>query len=296
MTSDAKVGLLLGLVFIFLIAFLINGLPRFGQQSNTNELTNEIVSLQNNPGGLATARRKVSRAINKKAEQTVGSNRIICESGEGEEDVESAKKSAERSVIRFKTPLPMPEYQNNQQKQESSGKKQDPLVVHKGGDIDLSEIQKQSASPKVYVVKSGDSLAAIAKEFYGFQQGNKKANVAKIFEANRDRLRSPELIYAGQKLRIPALSGDGRQKKSTTIAAGRMLETVKSIGRRHKLKKQVQAEYKYYTVKNGDSLWKIAESRLADGNCYKEIARLNGDRLESEDYLKVGMRLKIPTP
>ena len=27
MTSDAKIGLLLGLVFIFVIAFVINGLP-----------------------------------------------------------------------------------------------------------------------------------------------------------------------------------------------------------------------------------------------------------------------------
>lgn len=27
MTSDAKIGLLLGLVFIFVIAFIINGLP-----------------------------------------------------------------------------------------------------------------------------------------------------------------------------------------------------------------------------------------------------------------------------
>ena len=39
MTSDAKVGLLLGLFFIFVIAFIINGLPRFRGETNTNELT-----------------------------------------------------------------------------------------------------------------------------------------------------------------------------------------------------------------------------------------------------------------
>ena len=33
MTSDAKIGLLLGLVFIFVIAFIINGLPNFGDRS-----------------------------------------------------------------------------------------------------------------------------------------------------------------------------------------------------------------------------------------------------------------------
>jgi hypothetical protein len=35
MTSDAKVGLLLGLFFIFVIAFIINGLPRFRSDTNT---------------------------------------------------------------------------------------------------------------------------------------------------------------------------------------------------------------------------------------------------------------------
>ena len=39
MTSDAKIGLLLGLVFIFIIAFVINGLPRFKSVLAENELT-----------------------------------------------------------------------------------------------------------------------------------------------------------------------------------------------------------------------------------------------------------------
>src|SRR4030042_6056577 len=53
MTSDAKIGLLLGLVFIFIIAFVINGLPRFqnaGKKSNS-ELTIDMVNPQNNPIG-----------------------------------------------------------------------------------------------------------------------------------------------------------------------------------------------------------------------------------------------------
>ena len=37
MTSDAKIGLLLGLVFIFIIAFVINGLPRFRNATDSNE-------------------------------------------------------------------------------------------------------------------------------------------------------------------------------------------------------------------------------------------------------------------
>ncbi|MHC4521263.1 MAG: hypothetical protein ACYTAS_21930, partial [Planctomycetota bacterium] len=42
MTSDAKIGLLLGLVFIFVIAFIINGLPNFGNRSQSAEAASMI--------------------------------------------------------------------------------------------------------------------------------------------------------------------------------------------------------------------------------------------------------------
>ncbi|MEO6364278.1 MAG: peptidoglycan-binding protein LysM [Caldimonas sp.] len=50
-------------------------------------------------------------------------------------------------------------------------------------------------------VKSGDTLSKIAKEAYG------DANAyMKIFEANKPMLSSPDKIYPGQMLRIPAKS------------------------------------------------------------------------------------------
>jgi len=49
-----------------------------------------------------------------------------------------------------------------------------------------------------YVVQSGDSLGALAQRFYG-----KASLYPKIFEANRDILKDPNLIKVGQKLRIP---------------------------------------------------------------------------------------------
>ena len=51
-----------------------------------------------------------------------------------------------------------------------------------------------------YEVKGGDSLSRIAKKYYG--------NAMKypvIFEANQPMLKSPDLIYPGQVLRIPKL-------------------------------------------------------------------------------------------
>jgi LysM repeat protein len=49
-----------------------------------------------------------------------------------------------------------------------------------------------------YVIKKGDTLSAIAKQFLG------NANdYPKIFEANREVIRDPNLIFPGQKIRIP---------------------------------------------------------------------------------------------
>jgi len=52
-----------------------------------------------------------------------------------------------------------------------------------------------------YTVKKGDSLSKIAKFYYG--------NAMKypvIFEANREVIKDPDLIYPGQVLRIPKVA------------------------------------------------------------------------------------------
>lgn len=54
------------------------------------------------------------------------------------------------------------------------------------------------AAVRTYTVKAGDSLSKIAKEFYG----NPGAYM-KIFEANKDKLKNPDLIHPGQELVIP---------------------------------------------------------------------------------------------
>ncbi len=57
---------------------------------------------------------------------------------------------------------------------------------------------KSSETARTYVVQGGDSLSKIAKKFYGDANSWKR-----IFEANKDVVKNPDLIQPGWKLRIP---------------------------------------------------------------------------------------------
>lgn len=70
-----------------------------------------------------------------------------------------------------------------------------------GGSAPYEEVPKGKApetSSKVYSVKKGDNLSSIAKSKYG-----KESQWTKIYDANKDKVKNPNLIYPGQKLIIP---------------------------------------------------------------------------------------------
>ena len=67
-------------------------------------------------------------------------------------------------------------------------------------EVKADKLKTPPAQQKVeyYVINKGDTLSAIAKRFYG------KANdYPKIFDANREVIKDPNLIFPGQKIRIP---------------------------------------------------------------------------------------------
>lgn len=55
-----------------------------------------------------------------------------------------------------------------------------------------------TSSSGTYVVVKGDSLSKIAKREYG-----DAAKWRRIYEANQDIIKDPDLIYPGQTLKIP---------------------------------------------------------------------------------------------
>ncbi len=67
-------------------------------------------------------------------------------------------------------------------------------------EVNADELQAPPAEEKVhfYDIQKGDTLWAIAKRFLG--NGNL---YTQIVEANREVIKDPDLIYPGQKIRIP---------------------------------------------------------------------------------------------
>jgi nucleoid-associated protein YgaU len=67
--------------------------------------------------------------------------------------------------------------------------------------VDVAAIETPAEDKtEYYIIKSGDTLSAIAQHYY--KDANK---YPKIFEANQEVIKDANLIFPGQKIRIPPL-------------------------------------------------------------------------------------------
>jgi LysM repeat protein len=64
--------------------------------------------------------------------------------------------------------------------------------------VDALKAPAENAAVEYYIIKPGDTLSAIAQHFY--KDANK---YPQIFEANREVIKDANLIFPGQKIRIP---------------------------------------------------------------------------------------------
>ena len=70
--------------------------------------------------------------------------------------------------------------------------------------VPAKEVFVPPAEFEEYVVKYGDTLSGIAEKFLGSQ-----GKYMQIFEANKDRMSSPDRLEVGKPLRIPKLASNG---------------------------------------------------------------------------------------
>jgi nucleoid-associated protein YgaU len=379
MTSDAKIGLLLGLVFIFIIAFVINGfgLPRFHSAEDNNE---PAVVVQGDPLGwrerntegvfqtseedqqvstvasdntgyrtpwsddysVAQGNRVDETADllneNRAAEQYSDYPPVVENINNDAQDSAAAENNQDQSGIRdtrqfaFNNPeqseISITQLSTNTQEQQRtfpSGRQgfQFPGGMNRSNNLfgqrpgqmpqqtsqstppvqtinPVRETQSNTPvktnQPKTYVIQEGDSnLAKIAKKFYGEEEGNRLVNINRIFEANKDVLKSPDKIFVGQTIVIPQPAAPiADSAKPANVLNGGMFQTVTSVGGSKQNTTKIPDSEKTYIVKEDDSLWKIADEQLGKATRYEEIIKLNTDVLTSGNKLKPGMKLRLP--
>lgn len=129
-----------------------------------------------------------------------------------------------------------------------------------------------------YVAKPGDSLSKIAARFYGRSTPESRAL---LVQANPSLKDNPNLILAGRTYLIPeqSITDAPAIQASSTLPAGA---------------RPSRNDVYVYTVKPGDSLWKIANEQLGDPAEVKTIKSLNDDVLKGSDVVRVGMKLRLP--
>jgi len=339
MTSDAKIGLLLGLVFIFIIAFIINGLPNLRPQTTKAEVTANVPAFTEENMGIAEKEQKAQEVLNweELLEQQGGALEGFDEAvepgladagfdpstqgpaapvtvGVGDEDVRAvlplpSAETVERltrglgSIIKDLTEASRPAMAQEEATEPApviDTPEPRPATRRQAREITqaLRKPPVRSATPpQVYVVADGDNLASVARTVYGLEEGNKRANIERIFQANRQVLNSPDEIFVGQKLIVPPLPrSTAAQDKADNVLPKGLFEKVESIGREQLAgigRKETKG--RYYVVQDGDNLWKIASAQLGSGARYEEIAKLNTDILKGKDVLGVGIRLRLPS-
>ena len=222
-----------------------------------------------------------NRYIPAKDDRAVGASRQYDDFGSDNKTFGSIPPASEDSQTEFApAPQPQPQAQPQVQTQPQNNRpyrQYAPMenVKSSGGITDSRPARKSGKSGKrsagkvalpkggIYVVKSGDYPAKIAKKF--------GVSVSALLEANKMTMADAKKLQIGQKLTIPA-----RGKKADKKSAG---------------KSEVKVEAGIYIVRSGDVPARIARRLKVK---VSELLKANNMTLEDAKKLQIGQKLVVP--
>lgn len=138
---------------------------------------------------------------------------------------------------------------------------------------------------KEHVANPGDSVSRIAAQYYGRAT---PANTKAIIRANPSLAANPHLIVVGQKYFVPLPTPAAVPAPVAPSAAAPIALAVAAPP----AAAPTAAEPRY-TVKPGDSLWRIATQEVGDSRAVSAIRELNADVIRG-DVVRPGMVIKLP--
>ena len=253
MTADAKIGLLLGLVFIFIIAFIINGLPSFWSHPSAANATPQMVKSTDNPGLAGTAQDAQKKLDWQTELSTVTAPPAPAAATETAAPITVAKDvTGSGSAPVASLPLPSAAQTTLDESIQKLVDMQKPAETPAGAPqtvsalIDTSVSQSSALEPAASTVKETLAPATVKSDKttapsptattakketpkeYVVQEGDDLGMIAKkvygsvgknpdlIYTYNRAVLKSKDVITVGQKLKIPPLPATTAKTPSPT--------------------------------------------------------------------------------
>lgn len=140
--------------------------------------------------------------------------------------------------------------------------------------------------PKTYVAEAGDSLSRIAQRQMG---GNTKANRDALLKANPSLQAEGNPVVLGKHYVIPS-AGAVAQSEGKPATAARGSDSATPF---RKPAPSTPNTY-WYTVKENDNLWRIAAAELGNGNLWQQIKDLNADVLKGSETVRANQRIRLP--
>ncbi len=143
---------------------------------------------------------------------------------------------------------------------------------------------------EVYRVQPGDSLTRIVREHYGSASGEL---IRKVYEANRDRMSSPDQLVAGHEIILPDIA----RQTETMVAEARVAPAAPVADERASAAAPVAAHEPSvtYEIESGDTLAKIARRHYGTDSreVVDAIVRANA-RIDDPNRISVGQSIVLP--
>ena len=100
------------------------------------------------------------------------------------------------------------------------------------------------------------------------------------------------VIAEVQEVMIPAPEAKNLLEQEPQVKA--VEEGKYIVEKEENVESAVKVSQREYTIKSGDSLWKIAEKEMGSGHRWKYLYEVNKDRIANPKKLKVGRKIVIP--
>ncbi len=336
MTSDAKIGLLLGLVFIFIIAFVINGLPRFRSAVRSADAT-QIMNVGEENIGIAAREHRAQDTIDTarwqsgqiQEQQTAfhsndntadGSDNTtlppegISHQGSSEDMASGNPSSSLPESFYFpgRTRYQMPFTGNPfmaEPTSPSSTSSDDNNRETRSERVDTPVVP---VTPAVQDVPSQQRTVApagpnVQNTTYVVQDGDNLSKIAKKFYGPEEgnKIANVTLIFEANRDVMKSID-DVRSGKKIVIPS---LPAATTTGTNNPSAIFQNPQFmrvgsiggvpdtgRWYVVKDNDSLWNISAEHLSKGSRYTEIIKLNTDKLSEDNNYKLIPGMQLRLP